>query len=267
LRADSGRRATNGSPTTNGEVAPVAEPLQELQRSALPAALWALGLAALSAGQAAAGDAVGNFDGPGGLAVEVHTPRDTGTMHFARKLILRLASGERLELPDKASRRRGEEQLPILERVLDAGRGRWVLLGWRSGGGGTQSTVAWLVARREGGLALLDRLELFTSRASAGLAIDAGGGSVRLGVPRPGAPGTGQEDDFPWSLRTGPRGAHRTPWQTARLLAVPGPAPMALQDFYTPPFQDPPAERGWDGQLLWVDVGLEGFALPPTGRR
>ena len=80
-----------------------------------------------------------------------------GTMHFAETTVISCGRcGTPLELKSAAS--------PLIDQVIELGEKRYLLLGWTSGGGGTQAIHVLLVHVGAGGPELIDQLEWYSTR-------------------------------------------------------------------------------------------------------
>ncbi len=204
-----------------------------------------------------------------GLRVQVSWMTLTGTTHVASALTIETPGGK-LELAQPAEDARLEDVppedqdtgrvLPLIDRVLELGPGRWVLLGWSSFGEGMMTNHAWLIVDR-GGPRIADELSWSTSRSFAGLALDVGAGAVRVGVPVPTKPRRRGGDDEPhrlsdWMLTHGKRDlgiddVWRLPATRQHV--------MSLAAFHTPPTGASPAEQGWSGRFVWFAANGERF--------
>lgn len=122
------------------------------------------------------------FDGPrSGCALHVSTTApegETGTMHYAERVVLSVGPGAPVELTTDVE---AGTLAPIVERAIDLG-GAYLVLGWSSWGGGTQTNTALIVeGGRCGGLTLVDRLDVVSSRSTAGLLVDPS--APAIGIP------------------------------------------------------------------------------------
>lgn len=123
-----------------------------------------------------------SFEGPrSGCSLQVRSTfsgDETGTMHYAERVTLRVGTGAPVELVSDIE---ASTLAPIVQQAHDLG-GAFLVLGWASWGGGAQTNSALIVdARGCDGLRLVERLDAVSSRARAGLLVGAGGAAV--GVP------------------------------------------------------------------------------------
>jgi hypothetical protein len=205
------------------------------------------------------------LDAPGGLHAVVRWHRLTGQTHVADELTLTTAGGTlRFEPPPPGSAAPGSEDVPpdypLVERILPAGTGRWVALGWSSHSEGMETVHAWLI-EDHGGPKLLDSLAWTTDRGHAGVAVDASATQVRIGIPLPEMTdpdgGTAIHQAGAWMLEHGTQQLDldellRLPFSETHV--------MALRDYYDPPFQYEPSRRHWSGRFVWFSAGAR-FAL------
>ncbi len=196
-----------------------------------------------------------------GIKIEVAWWTMTGTTHVADELVITTKRGKlRLESDEESGL-----AIPLVEKVYSAGRGRWVVLGWSSFGGGMETVHAWIVDATP---RVIDKLEWTTDRSHAGVVVDASNG-VRVGIPLPIGAGSDDGDDHlhddeGWQLAHGTRSLSlanvtKLPASETSLASLPG--------YYTPPFQTPPAERRWSGRIVWFSAGKRfQNARPPRKR-
>jgi hypothetical protein len=196
-----------------------------------------------------------------GIKIEVSWWTMTGTTHVADELVITTKRGKlRLQSDEESG-----NALPLVEKVYDAGRGRWVVLGWSSFGGGMETVHAWIVDATP---RVLDKLEWTTDRSHAGVAVDTSSG-VRVGIPLPIVVGDDDEepglhDDEDWRLAHGTRNLSLA--NVNKLPAIETPL-ASLPGYYTPPFQTPPSERHWSGRIVWFAAGKRFQNAPPPRKR
>lgn len=182
---------------------------------------------------------------------------DSGTMHFAETLTLSIAASRPLRVPGSF--------LPIPGPSFPLSDGRFILLGWSSGGSGMQSMHALLVGDRAGVVTLLDHLIYDTDRPHAALLVRAGpDGSVSIGVPEPASDFLHNEDE--WSLQYGLPRKGRLLIGAIRTLSFETVTSRSDDVFYAPPTNATPRTA----RVAWVHVSNGGFRLasePRTGRR
>lgn len=123
-----------------------------------------------------------SFAGPrSGCALSVSSTfsgEETGTMHYAERVALRVGSGTQLVLLTDVE---AGTLAPIVEHAHDIG-GAFLVMGWSSTGAGMQTNSALIVdARGCASPRLVSRLDVLSSRARAGVLLGADGASV--GVP------------------------------------------------------------------------------------
>jgi hypothetical protein len=116
------------------------------------------------------------------LDVRVEAQDDTGTMHYADRLVIR-GPGSPAPLVLRTELEPGV-LVPLVTRQVPLDPENTVLLGWSSTGGGMQTEHALLVRARPGAVpAVVDELALTTDRAAPPLVVDAAAGrGVRIGV-------------------------------------------------------------------------------------
>jgi hypothetical protein len=213
--------------------------------------------------------------GQGGVRVLVRWRTMTGTRHLATEIEITAPGGvlrrSEPELDDVDSMP-DPGDYPLLERILTAGPGRWVVLGWSSYGEGMQTVHAWLIEDR-GGPRLVDTLAWTTDRSHNGLALDAAGGRVQIGIPLPERPSSQRSDESDdrdhihvpgdWQLV---HGAQRFDLDRVEQLPALDTHVMALRSYYTPPFQDEPSRLHWRGRFVWFAAGQK-FALVRAPRQ
>ena len=122
------------------------------------------------------------FEGPRSgctLRVRSELPSDeTGTMHYADRVVLSVGPGAPVELVTDLE---AGTLAPIVARAIDLG-GAYLVLGHASWGSGTQTITALVVeGARCGGLSLVARLDVTSRRGGAGLLVDPASASV--GIP------------------------------------------------------------------------------------
>lgn len=122
------------------------------------------------------------FDGPrSGCALHVRSelpPDETGTMHYADRVVLSVGPGVPVELVTDLE---AGTLAPFVTRAIDLG-GAFLVLGHASWGSGTQTLTALVVeGARCGGLSVASRLDVTSSRGGAGLLVDAA--STSVGIP------------------------------------------------------------------------------------
>ena len=193
----------------------------------------------------AASDLLVAVAGPGG---------DTGTMHYAEGLTLTAPCARPLRLPGSAPD--GDTLLPLPGPSFRLPGARYLLLGWSSSGGGLQGVHALLLACGDATLRVVDRLDVVTDRAHAGLLVhqDADG-NVALGLPPP--PDEPVHEPEAWALSHSGDASALTLDAMRRLAYVPLPPDRA------DPFYAPPAQLGRRPQrVAWIRVSAGGFVLP-----
>ncbi|HEY5946035.1 MAG TPA: hypothetical protein VIV40_11120 [Kofleriaceae bacterium] len=187
-----------------------------------------------------------------GLEVTVSWWTMTGTTHVADELVIKTSRGA---LHLKSSDDDSGEVLPLIDEIYNAGKQRWVVIGWSSYGEGMQTEHAWLI---DGSSQphVVDKLEWTTDRRHAGLAIDPSG-KLRIGIPLPVQPKSnddegdhGLHNEGDWQLVHGKQVF--TLAQLAKLRAEENHL-MAVHA-YAPPFQAPLSERDWSGRFIWFSV-------------
>lgn len=178
------------------------------------------------------------FDGPrSGCALHVSSTGpegETGTMHYAERVVLSVGPGAPVELTTDVE---AGTLAPIVERAIDLG-GAYLVLGWSSWGGGTQTNTALIVeSGRCGGLTLVDRLDVVSSRSIAGLLVD------------PSTPAIG----IPTRLRSDPELAVTL---GARPLAIDGAASVvAGAEWFAPPM----GTTAGDVEAVWLAASEAGL--------
>ncbi|MBI5486191.1 MAG: hypothetical protein HY905_02540 [Deltaproteobacteria bacterium] len=172
-----------------------------------------------------------------GLDIEVTNTEEPRTMHLADRVVVR--AGDRLvawvsDVP-------GGRLAPLVERVVDLGNGRALLLGWSSQGGGMQSLHATILDVAT--LAVVDWLRADLRRGNAALVLE---GTGRLGVTSadPGPDG-GIETTGAW-----------IPPEALGLLATA--AANSERDVYAPPFG---GNGAGSGPMAFFAIGTDGFGL------
>jgi hypothetical protein len=187
--------------------------------------------------------------GPDGFVVGVDWHDRTGTYHFADRLVIESDSGK-LVVEDKPE---SDSQVPLIEKVIDAGRGRWLVLGWSSYGEGMQTEHAWLVVDGKHGPRIADKLEWTSDRAHAGLALDAK--RLRIGIPLP-ARSEQLHNGSDWKLVIGKRARWLSDVRRMRSAAT---HLADLPGRYTPPFNATPHEHGWSERFVWLEAAGDHF--------
>ena len=189
------------------------------------------------------------------LVVEVDRPDgDTGTMHYAEGLTLTAPCARPLRLPGSAPD--GDTLLPLPGPSFRLPGARYLLLGWSSSGGGLQGVHALLLACGDATLRVVDRLDVVTDRAHAGLLVhQQADGNVALGLPPP--PDEPVHEPEAWALSHSGDASALTLDAMRRLAYVPLPPDRA------DPFYAPPAQLGRRPQrVAWIRVSAGGFVLP-----
>ena len=189
------------------------------------------------------------------LVVEVDCPDgNTGTMHYADGLTLTAPCAPPLRLEGKAAQ--DGTLLPLPGPSFRLPGARYLLLGWSSSGGGLQGVHALLLACGDERLRLVDRLDVVTDRAHAGLLVQQDAdGSVALGLPPP--PEAPLHEPAAWSLSDSGGASALTLESMRRFVYVPLPSNRA------DPFYAPPAQLGRRPQrVAWIRVSAGGFVLP-----
>lgn len=189
------------------------------------------------------------------LKVAVDRPGgNTGTMHYADGLTLTAPCAPPLRLEGKAAQ--DGTLLPLPGPSFRLPGARYLLLGWSSSGGGLQGVHALLLACGDATLRVVDRLDVVTDRAHAGLLVQQDAdGSVALGLPPP--PDEPVHEPEAWALSHSGDASALTLDAMRRLAYVPLP-PDRADLFYAPP-----AQLGRRPQrVAWIRVSAGGFVLP-----
>jgi hypothetical protein len=204
------------------------------------------------------------LEGPGGLRVVVRWQTMTGQHHSASEIVI-TAPGGVLRLvqpqPDESGEGVDPGDYPLIERILGAGPGRWVMLGWSSFGEGLQTEHAWLIEDWRGPR-VVDSLGWTTDRGHAGFAVEAVADQVRIGIPLPQPPAPrGPDDDHDGSSLHSPgswllaHGKQQLDLDEVEKLPASETHVMALRGYYNPPYQDEPSRRHWSGRFVWFLLG------------
>jgi len=190
-----------------------------------------------------------------GIKVDVSWWTMTGSTHVADALTITTPRGKLAFAsadPDDLETE-GGETVPLIEEIHNAGRDRWLLLGWSSYGEGMQTEHAWLV---DGSAAprIVDKLEWTTDRRHAGLALDPGT-KLRIGIPVPKRTAT-RDDESALHAEDDWRLAHgKQTWSLQQLWKLrASEAHLLTVQAYTPPFKASASEQGWSGRFVWFSV-------------
>jgi hypothetical protein len=186
--------------------------------------------------------------GGDGLVVQIDWHTLTGTWHSADRIVVESKHGKRVIEAE------ADVPMPLVEKVIDGGRGRWLLLGWSSYGSGMQTEHAWLVVDDKTGPRIANKLEWTSDRSHAGLAVDAK--QLRIGVPVPNKTDALHDPDD-WHLTADDREISLSDVQKLRS----SPTPLdRLPGAYTPPHDTKPTQRGWTGRFVWYAADGDRFA-------
>lgn len=172
-----------------------------------------------------------------------------GTMHLAEKTVISCGRcGAPLALRSAA----------LIDHVLDVGEKRYLLLGWSSGGSGTQSVHVLLVHVGPGGPELIDELQWYSTRGEAGILLASTPQGWRVGFPQLPTGDEEYDQDYGSSLKLGAK-----EYRKASHMAKTGffkPVSAGLVAFA----YCPPSGKGMrlHGHAGWLRVTATGFKTP-----
>lgn len=205
----------------------------------------------------------------GPLEVEAWAPsEDTGTMHYAKRLMIRWGDAEPLVLGAADENAEDtDEMVPYPGPSFLLSGNRALLVAWDSPGGGMEDMHALLVERHGSKLEVTDHLVLQSDRPSAALLIRREGPRLRIGIFRPDKI-VGDEDE--WFLTSRAGSIHMPQLRRLRWVSR-EPAPSGRDGDFDYVYQsgDEKVERPKD--VAWIEIGASGFRLPSAkpapGRR